>query len=110
MFDGGARSLTGIISAGAIKRARGIYHMHIRSADAAAHGESGARDLGFEQGRLGAVQPQRRLLAGRKSRVDGKEARALSMAAQIRIRTVANPGDDHFSSAIASRMRTSSFS
>jgi hypothetical protein len=35
---------------------------------------------------------------------------ALSMAAQIRIRTVANPGDDHFSSAIASRMRTSSFS
>jgi transposase len=37
-------------------------------------------------------------------------ATALSMAAQIRKRTVANPGDDHFSSAIASRMRTSSFS
>jgi hypothetical protein len=34
----------------------------------------------------------------------------VSMAAQIRKRTVANPGDVHFSSVIASQMRTSSFS
>jgi hypothetical protein len=37
-------------------------------------------------------------------------SQAVSMAAQIRKRTVANPGDVHFSSVIASQMRTSSFS
>ena len=36
---------------------RRLVRLHVRPADAVAHGEPGARDLGLEQGRLGALRP-----------------------------------------------------
>ena len=44
----------------------GWYRLHLRPADALAHRQSGARDLGLEPGPLGALRPQDRLLAGRE--------------------------------------------
>ena len=38
---------------------RRLVCLHLRPADAVAHGEPGTRHLGFEQGRLGALRPRR---------------------------------------------------
>ena len=37
---------------------RRLVCLHLRTADALAHGQPGAGYLGFEQGRLGALPPQ----------------------------------------------------
>ena len=43
-----------------------LVRQHLRPADTLAHRQSGARDLGLEPGRLGALQPEGRFLAGRE--------------------------------------------
>ena len=53
---------------------RRLVRLHVRPADAVAHREPGARDLGLEQGRLGALRPRHGLLAGRRPGREGARA------------------------------------